>query len=378
MRRFALFYVLVIFLLASLIGGSVFSTYEFFLAEGPLPSRKEVLIEKGMPLRKIALYLQKEGVIDSPSIFALGVRANNKGNALQAGEYSIPARASAKMVMDILTGGQTYIRRISIPEGLTSYQVVELLKKTDTLVGDVEKIPENGTLLPETYYYSYGDTRDSILVRMENAMKRTLDELWPERLEGLPLKTPEEAVILASIVEKESSLDSERPHIASVFFNRLDKNMRLQSDPTVIFALTNGTGILKRKLWSNDLKIKDPYNTYVVYGLPKGPISNPGRDALEAVLNPLETNDLYFVADGTGGHVFSSSYEEHLQKVKEWRLIKDNKQARAKKKAERKRAESPVPPSLPMSYEQETFLIEQISTDTDANPDADAKQAGTN
>ena len=359
MRRFAFFYVLMIILFASLIGGSVFSTYEFFLAEGPLPVRKEVLIEKGMPLRKIALYLQKEGVIDSPSIFALGVRANNKGNALQAGEYSIPARASAKMVMDILTGGQTYIRRISIPEGLTSYQIVELLKKTDTLVGDVEKIPENGTLLPETYYYSYGDTRDSILVRMENAMKRTVDELWPTRAKDLILKTPEEAIILASIVEKETSLKRERQHIASVFFNRLEKNMRLQSDPTVIFALTNGTGVFKRKLWSNDLKVKNPYNTYVVYGLPKGPISNPGRGSLEAVLNPIKTKDLYFVADGTGGHVFSPTYEEHLKKVKEWRQIKNNKKTKAQKKTPKNQPE--IPSTMPSPQKQDSPAEKETS-----------------
>ena len=360
MRRTAILYILLFFILTSLIGGSVFSTYEFFIAEGPLTERKEVMIEKGMPLRKIAYLLKKEGVINSPAIFTLGVRASNKAGSLKAGEYSIPRRASAKMVMDILTGGQTYIRRITVREGLTSYQIVELLNKADGLQGEISEIPPNGTLLPETYYYSFGDTKAQLIQRMQNAMNRALNELWPMRASDLPFKTPKEAVILASIVEKETSIHAERNHVASVFLNRLAQNMRLQSDPTVIFALTDGTGVFKRKLWSNDLKVQHPYNTYVIYGLPPGPISNPGRASIEAVLHPFISDDLFFVADGTGGHIFASTYEEHLENVRAWREIKSNAQIRRQKRQIKKIQNIPVPPDLPPSYQLEEDVSQNV------------------
>ena len=336
MRKKVGFYLLIAFLFACLVGTSVFSTYESFVGEGPLPQRKEVMINKGMPLRQIATYLHTQGVIDSPSIFVLGVRANRKATDIKAGEYSIPARASAKMVMDILTGGQTFIRRICVPEGLTSYQIVQLLDKTEGLTGSVEQIPANGTLLPQTYYFSYGDTKEQIITRMQNEMRRTLDELMQTRDEKMKNFTAKEIVTLASMVEKETSVPAERAHVASVFINRLDKKMRLQSDPTVIYALSNGTGIYKKKLWSNDLKKPHPYNTYYINGLPPGAIANPGREAIEAVLHPLSTPDLYFVADGTGGHSFSDNYKDHQAKVNEWRQIRDNPALRKQKAQENK------------------------------------------
>ena len=351
MRLSVILYVFLFIFLASLIGGSVFSTYKFFMEEGPLPVRKEVFIEKGMNLRQIASFLKKEGVIESPAIFTFGVRAHNKAGAMKAGEYSIPARSSAKMVMDILTGGQTYIRRVTIPEGLTSGQIVEILNKTDGLIGEVVSVPKNGTLLPETYYYSFGDTRQSMITRMQNAMKRTLDELWPTRYTELPFKTPEEAVVLASIVEKETSLSAERRHVASVFLNRLEKGMRLQSDPTVIYAVTNGNLPFKRKLYTKDLRVQHPYNTYVIYGLPPGPIANPGRESIAAVLNPIESQDIYFVADGTGGHVFAKTYDEHIENVKKWRAIRKNKAARQQAGQKKKIQTIPEPPDLPETYQ---------------------------
>lgn len=321
-RKSVFFYMIIIFFFACIFGGSVFSTYEFFVSDGPLTQRKEIVIGKGQSLRKIADYLQKEGVIESPAIFMLGVRVSQKDGELKAGEYSIPARASAKMVMDIITGGQTFIRRITIPEGLTSYQIVQMLNETKSLEGNIVKIPEEGTLLPETYYYSAGDTRESLIKRMQNAMTRTIEELWPHRRKDLLLKNKKDVIILASIIEKETSIDSERGHIASVFFNRLKSKMRLQSDPTVIYGLSEGTGIFKRKLWSNDLKNQHSYNTYVIYGLPPSAISNPGRASIAAVLNPDDTKDLYFVANGKGGHSFSQTYQEHQERVSEWRKIK--------------------------------------------------------
>ena len=339
-RKSVFFYILLFFFASCIIGGSVFSTYEFFLSDGPSTERKEVLIEKGQPLRKIANYLHKEGIIESPAIFILGVRVSQKAGDLKAGEYSIPAHASAKMVMDILTGGQTFIRRITIPEGLTSYQVVQMLNNTQSLSGEIKKVPDNGTLLPETYYYSAGDSRESLIKRMKNAMSRTIEELWQKREKNLLLKNKKDVITLASIIEKETSVNSERTHIASVFYNRLKNKMRLQSDPTVIYGLSDGTGIFKRKLWSNDLKRSHPYNTYIIYGLPPGPISNPGRASIEAVLHPDKTEDLYFVADGTGGHTFAPTYAEHQKNVNNWRLIKRGKKVPSKKQS------VPLPPAL--------------------------------
>ena len=351
-RKSFFFYVFLVFVTACLIGGSVFSTYEFFVSEGPLETRKEVVVEKGMPLRKIADYLHKQGIIESPAIFALGVRVSNKSSDLKAGEYSIPARASAKMVMDILTGGKTFIRKISIPEGLTSYQIVELLNKTENLTGEITKIPEEGSLLPETYYYSTGDSKEHLILRMQNAMKRIVDEAWEDRPKTNILRNKKDVVILASIIEKETSLDSERAHIASVFLNRLKQKMRLQSDPTVIYGLSEKTGIFKRKLWSNDLKKKHPYNTYVIYGLPPTPISNPGKASIEAVLNPIQSDDLYFVADGTGGHTFASTYAEHQENVDQWRQIKKNKATRRAVKAAPKTKNVEIPDLPPQKIEQ--------------------------
>ena len=356
-RKSFFIYVFLIFIIANLVGGSVFSTYEFFLAEGPLTSRKEVTIEKGMHRRKIAQHLFEQGIIESPSIFVLGVRVSNKASELKAGEYSIPPKSSAKMVMEILTGGQTLIRKITIPEGLTSYQIVEMLNSTKSLSGEITQIPAEGSLLPETYYYSAGDSKQQIIDRMQNAMKKTIEELWPKRDPSIPLKNIKEVVILASIIEKETSLDSERSHIASVFINRLEKKMRLQSDPTVIYGLSDNTGVFKRKLWSNDLKKEHPHNTYVIYGLPPTAISNPGKDSIKAVLNPQKTNDLYFVANGTGGHTFAPTYAQHQDNVSRWRNIKKNKATKQAVKSLSKTKNVEIP-TLP----QQKIITEEITS----------------
>ena len=310
------------FVVVSLIGGSVLTTYTQFVEDGPLPESKNIVIPKGKSLKQIARLLKKEGVIDSPSIFELGVRASGNTLKIKSGEYNFPRHVSAKLVMNILTDGQTVARRFVAPEGMTSKQIVDLMDKYLGLTGTVSAIPPEGSLLPETYNYSYGDTKESLIRRMENAMDKTIQELWAQRNKNVPLKSIKEAIILASVVEKETSRAAERPHIASVFFNRLKKKIRLQSDPTVIYALTNGQSDLKRNLTYADLRIQNPYNTYVTYGLPLGPIANPGRAALEAVLNPIESDDLYFVADGTGGHVFAKTFDEHQKNVNRWRKIK--------------------------------------------------------
>ena len=330
MRRYIVVYFVIVFLLVSVIGGSVFTTYSQFTAEGPLLEQKEVYIPKGKGLKQIARLLKREGVIYSPAVFILGVRASGNEDKIKAGEYAFPKGASSKMVMLILASGQTYIRKFKVPEGLSSYQIVALMNDAKGLVGDVSDMPKDGTLLPDTYHYSYGDTKEQMIVRMKNAMNRTLTELWEKRAENLPIKTPKEAVILASVVEKETSLKKERALIASAFVNRLNKGMKLQSDPTVIYALTDGRYDLKRSLTYKDLKVASPYNTYYIKALPKGPISNPGKATIEAVLHPADTNYLYFVADGTGGHAFAPTYEEHQKNVQNWRAVR-----KAKKKKEK-------------------------------------------
>ncbi len=332
MRHRVFLYFLILGFIFCVMGGSVLSTYREFVAEGPLEEHKEIVIEPGRSLRKIAKKLYRHGIISSPSVFEIGARANGQAGAIKAGEYSIPERASAKTVLTILTSGNTYIRRLVIPEGLTSHQVVKLMNGMYGLMGEVEHEPKTGTLMPDTYYYSYGDTKQDLITRMENAMQRTLDELWKNRSKSVTLKSPREAMIMASIVEKETSKDAERAHIASVFYNRLAKNMKIQSDPTVIFALTNGRGDLGRSLTYQDLRTESPYNTYVITGLPQGPISNPGYATLKAVLNPDQTEDLYFVADGKGGHVFAKTYKEHEKNVENYRQMRRANQ-RAKQSA---------------------------------------------
>ncbi|MBR4927761.1 MAG: endolytic transglycosylase MltG [Alphaproteobacteria bacterium] len=329
MRHSVLIYFFIFFIGVSLIGGSVFTTYSQFVGEGPLPERTEVVVPRGS-LKKIANVLYENGIINSPSIFVLGVRASGNTHKIKSGEYSIPRRASAKMVMNILVSGNTYIRRVVIPEGLTSSQVIDILNEAKGLIGVVSQVPKNGTLLPETYHYSYGDTKERMIIRMQNAMTRVLDEAWEKRMPNLPIKNKHEAIILASIVEKETSLDSERTKVAGVFINRLNKKMRLQSDPTIIYAVTDGRMDLKRSLKAEDRKINHPYNTYVVPALPAGPIANPGKRAIEAVLNPAQTDALYFVATGKGGHAFAKTYKEHLKNIDSW--LKVLKEQRRKKR----------------------------------------------
>ena len=334
MRNRIIVYFLLLFIGASFIGGSVFTTYTEFVSEGILKERKEVLIPKGASLKQVALLLKKEGVISSPSIFLIGVRASGNAGQIKAGEYSFPAHSSPKMVMTILVSGETYIRRLVIPDGLTSEQIVELLDKAKGLKGVVTSIPLNGTLLPDTYHYSWGDTKEGLLLRMQRAMDRTLASLWEKRDKSVPLSDPKEAVILASIVEKEAGHHKEMPLIASAFINRLNKGMKLQSDPTALYAVTDGKYNLKRSLTYQDLKVKSPYNTYVITGLPRGAIANPGRKSLSAVLNPAKTNYIYFVADGTGGHSFAATYQEHQKNVAAWRVIQKKYRKKIKEEQE--------------------------------------------
>ncbi len=288
------------------------------MAPGPLEQTTTVVIPRGSGLQAIALTLDEAGVVDSPLLFLYGAALSG---GLKAGEYAFPAGVSIDGVLDILRQGRTVVRRFTVPEGLTSAQVVALLDREPALSGEVGAPPANGTLLPETYHFSHGDQRAALVERMRGALEQTLAEAWKKRADGLPFDDPRQALTLASIVEKETGVAAERARVAGVFLNRLEAGMKLQSDPTVIFALTDGAGELGRALTRADWKVESPYNTYHVAGLPPGPIANPGRASIEAVLHPERHDFLYFVADGTGGHVFAKTLAEHNRNVARWREV---------------------------------------------------------
>ena len=288
---------------------------------GPLAEESLVEVAGGGGVGEIAALLEQAGVIEDAVLFEVGARLLAGGDTLKAGEYLIPAGVSARAVLDMLIGGHTFARKLTVPEGLTARQVVALIEQAPGLAGEVEAVPPDGSLLPETYHYSRGDMRAEVLARMRQALDETLAELWPRRADGLPYDSPEQALVLASIVEKETALEAERRHVAGVFINRLRRGMRLQSDPTVIYGLTGGAAPLGRPLTSADLDADNAFNTYVIGGLPPQPIANPGRASIEAVLDPADTEDLYFVADGAGGHVFARTLEEHNRNVAKWRRL---------------------------------------------------------
>jgi len=315
-RLFALLLVLAV----GLAGATVYWGFTKFHEPGPAATDTTVVIDRGVGVRGIADKLAVAGVISDPLVFAAGVRVYGEGQPLKAGEYLFASRLSMRMVMEQMIAGATIQHRLTIPEGLTSAEIVALVAAAPDLDGAVPAmLPPEGSLLPETYFFTRGDTRAQLLERMHKSMQDALAELWPARDGTLTLANVAEAVTLASIVEKETGVPEERPHVASVFFNRLAKGMPLQSDPTVIYALTDGKGPLGRALSKADLQVANPYNTYVNPGLPPGPIANPGRASLQAVLHPDSTKDLYFVANGTGGHAFASTLDEHNKNVAAWR-----------------------------------------------------------
>ncbi len=281
-----------------------------------------MVVSRGASVNEIARLLHSKNVIANPKLFGAVARVSGVHRRLRAGEYGFDVGVSTRDVLAVLLEGRTTVRKITFAEGITVKEVVEALANTEGLDGEVASIPLEGTLLPNTYHFSLGDSRTAILKRMENAMAATVAELWNSRTDGLPIRTMREAVILASIVEKETGVASERARVAAVFINRLRKRMRMETDPTVVYGLTEGKGPLGRALTRRDLKRDHPYNTYRIFGLPPGPICNPGRDALAAVMNPLETDELYFVADGTGGHAFARTLAAHNRNVAKWRKIR--------------------------------------------------------
>ncbi len=296
---------------------------------GPLAEDKVLIIEPGLSVSEIGETLSRNGGISSGNLFALMAQISGQRTRLKAGEYAFSAGESMQDVMALIASGKAVTYKISIPEGFTSEMAAARVNANEVLTGPPAAVPPEGTILPDTYVFQRGMTRQKILEDMQAAQTKLLDELWPERQQLPVIATREQAVTLASIVEKETAVPAERPLIAAVFLNRLSKGMRLQSDPTIIYGIVGGKGRLDRPLTRADINTETPYNTYRIDGLPPGPIANPGRASLEAVLSPQQTSYLYFVADGSGGHAFAATLEEHNRNVKAWRQIAGNAGAAA-------------------------------------------------
>jgi len=291
-------------------------------APGPLQQDKTVVIPSRAVTFDIAEVLQREGVIDiNRWAFFGAVIALKARSELKPGEYAFQKNASLRDVIGILVEGKVVQHSVTIAEGLTSEQIVSRLSDNDLFSGSIREVPREGTLLPETYKFPRGTTREQVIQRMQAAQKRLVAEIWEHRSPDVPVKSPEQLVTLASIVEKETGKADERSRVAAVFANRLQKKMKLQSDPTIIYGLVGGKGTLGRPIKRSEINQPSPYNTYVIDGLPPGPIANPGRASLEAAANPARTRDLFFVADGTGGHAFSESLDAHQKNVAKLRAI---------------------------------------------------------
>ena len=338
-------------LLAIMLGGLGVAAlvYHEFERPGPLDIARTVVVPEGLSSNDISDLLEKDGVIANRWPFMIGYLAESrlgpKKKVLKHGEYLIKPHASMREIIDILADGKAVQYKVTIPEGLTSQQVVERLKADENLSGGIAAVPPEGSLYPETYGIEKGMTRQALLERMQEKMQQFLATAWEKRKPGLLLKTPQEAVVFASIVEKETGRPDERDRVAAVFMNRLRKGMRLQSDPTVIYGLVGGQGPLGRSLTRADLDQKSSHNTYQIDGLPPTPICNPGRSAIEASLNPATTTDLYFVADGTGGHTFSDTLKEHNAAVSNWRKVEKERAKKEAATAPAPAAAIPAPPA---------------------------------
>src|ERR1700754_1722820 len=316
-------------LILLMIGAGTTYYYGMQVLESPVPLREDkvVNIPARAGKRDISDVLQKEGVTNvNPWVFIGSVYAMKASSELKPGEYLFQKHASLRDVIGTIVEGKVVQHTFTIPEGLTSEQIVARLSDNDIFTGSVREIPREGTLLPETYKFPRGTPRDQVIQRMQQAQKRIIAEIWERRSPDVPLKSPEQLVTLASIVEKETGKSDERSRVAAVFANRLQKKMKLQSDPTIIYGLVGGKGTLGRPIKRSEISQPSPYNTYTIDGLPPGPIANPGRASLEAAANPARTRDLFFVADGTGGHAFSESLDAHQKNVAKLRTIEKQTQ----------------------------------------------------
>jgi UPF0755 protein len=342
MRRF-----LILLILLGVIGAvAVELANEMWRRPGPLSHPATVLIPPKTSTHDIAVTLQSAGVVANAVLYEGEIHLQGQAAKVKAGEYAIPAHASMADVTAIMVSGKSIQHKLTIAEGLTSGMAYKLVAANPVLAGDAGPEPAEGALLPETYLFTRDTTRREILARMEKAETKFLAQQWTARADGLPFATPQQAVIMASIVEKETALPEERRHVAAVFLNRLKTGMKLQSDPTIIYGISKGYP-LGRPIYESEIESATPYNTYVILGLPSAPICNPGKDSLAAVLRPEDSNDLYFVANGKGGHVFAATESEHLRNVAAWRAIERAKDPAAQsppvespKPAKQKRAKT--------------------------------------
>ena len=310
----------------SFLSGIVFfCTFIFYIFFYPMNKEKIVIeLVPGDRLSIVADRLYSSKIINSKFLFKVWMYLSWNQNNLKTGEYEITQNATLNQIKNTITSGRMYNRFLTIPEGLTVKQINEILNSHEDLLGKITVSVEDGELLPQTYAYNKMISKDDLLLKMKQSMSEVIDREWDLRDTTLPLKSKKEAIILASIVEKETSIPEERPIVASVFYNRLANNMRLQSDPTVVYTLTNKYGNMRgRKLYKKDLEANTPYNTYKIKGLPIGAIANPGIESIKAVLNPAKTNYFYFVADGSGGHKFAENLEEHEKNRANWKKIRD-------------------------------------------------------
>lgn len=296
-----------------------YAMYKAIVLPGALQKSVNVVVPKGAAVRTVAELLAEKGVIAQPLLFRIAARINGLDKKLKAGEYEFSPHISMLVVMKKIARGDVYYRRLTLPEGLTSKQMLEIINNDTVLSGEVTLAVNEGELLPETYNYVLGDSKDSVVLQAKKAMEKIVMQAWEIREAELPLKNPQEMLVLASIIEKETGVPEERGLVASVFVNRLRKGMKLQTDPTVIYALTKGQFELERPLLRKDLSLDSPYNTYVYFGLPPTPICNPGKDSILAAVQPGESDYLYFVASGNGGHNFAKSLNEHNRNVEAYR-----------------------------------------------------------
>ncbi|MBM3526109.1 MAG: endolytic transglycosylase MltG [Alphaproteobacteria bacterium] len=316
---------LVLLLIAGgVVGGGFWQRYT---QPGPSARPTTLVVPKGAGLEEVAVRLAEAGLITDPRVFAIGTTIDGRSRRFKFGEFEFPAHVSARGAAEVIVAGRTIQRRLTIPEGLTVKQVVALINRAEGFEGSIT-VPSEGTLLPDTWFYSWGDSREKFVERQRQAMTRLLQEQWRQRMAGLPLKTPHEALILASIVEKETGVAAERTRVAAVYINRLKRGMRLQADPTVVYGINDGAGPLDRPISRADLENPHAWNTYAQDGLPPTPIANPGRAAIEAVMRPAQTDELYFVADGSGGHVFSRNLADHNRAVERLRALERQRAAR--------------------------------------------------
>jgi UPF0755 protein len=317
-----------IILLLAIAGGIAWSYGKHkFEQQGPLDHDKVVNIPKGLGLREIADLLARENVIEQPWVFIGGVLVLKAKDELKYGEYKFTKQATLRETIETIVEGKVVQHAFTIPEGLTSEQIVARLAEVDFLSGNIREIPKEGTLLPETYSFPRYMTREQAIQRMQNAHRRVVQEVWDRRSPDLPVKTPEALVTLASIVEKETGRPDERSRVAAVFVNRLRQRIKLQADPTIIYGLVGGKGTLGRPIMRSEIEQPTPYNTYVIEGLPPGPIANPGRASLEAAANPARTKEIYFVADGTGAHAFAENLPQHQQNIAKLRQFEQQVRA---------------------------------------------------